>query len=156
MSSLMISQISYWSKLFLTVLTHCGCQWCLLVLFLLVFLLYPLYRTPEILRLSLPVVRCFVELCFRFSKVRFLLYLVLSDDVGLNQTTSTCYLDVSLFAYELNSFLFDMKTNLHAFACFSRAFLLNFRPQPSGHMIKSFSVSTCSLASSTSSSLMGF
>jgi len=31
-----------------------------------------------------------------------------------------------------------MKTILHALACFSRAFLLNFLPQPSGHNIRSF------------------
>jgi hypothetical protein len=49
-----------------------------------------------------------------------------------------CYFEVILLASELNSFLFDMKTNLQALACFSSAFLLNFLPQPSGHGTKSF------------------
>jgi len=44
-----------------------------------------------------------------------------------------CYLLTNLFASELNSFLLDMNTSLQAFACFSKAFRLNFRPQPSVH-----------------------
>lgn len=46
-----------------------------------------------------------------------------------------------LLASELNSFLFDMKTSLQAFACFSSAFRLNFLPHPSGHKTRSFSLS---------------
>ena len=38
--------------------------------------------------------------------------------------------DMQSLAYELNYFLFDIKTNLQAFACFYKAFLLNFLPQP--------------------------
>lgn len=66
---------------------------------------------------------------------------------------TTCSLP-TLLASELNSFLFDMNTNLQAFACFSKAFLLNFRPQPSGHITRSFSLSGGSV-SSCSSSWMG-
>lgn len=44
-----------------------------------------------------------------------------------------CSLFTSLLASELNSFLLDMNTNLQALACFSKAFLLNFLPHPSGH-----------------------
>lgn len=65
-----------------------------------------------------------------------------------------CYLFTSLFASELNSFRFDIKTSLQALACFYRAFLLNFRPQPSGHYIKSFS--PWGIDYSTSSSRIGF
>ena len=50
----------------------------------------------------------------------------------------TCYLEVNLLASELNSFLFDINTNLQAFACFSKGFRLKVRPQPSGHRTKSF------------------
>ena len=42
---------------------------------------------------------------------------------------NTCSFD-TLLAYELNSFLLDINTNLQALTCFSRAFLLNFLPQP--------------------------
>lgn len=52
---------------------------------------------------------------------------------------TACSFVTNLFASELNSFLFDIKTNLQALACFSRAFLLNFLPHPSGHSTRSFS-----------------
>jgi len=40
-----------------------------------------------------------------------------------------------------------MKTNLQAFACFSKAFRLNFLPHPSGHSNKSFSFNPSSFDS---------
>lgn len=63
-------------------------------------------------------------------------------DIKLNLT---CYFDVSLLASELNYFLLDIKTILQALACFYKAFLLNLRPQPSGHITKSVSFSGCYL-----------
>jgi len=65
-----------------------------------------------------------------------------------------CYFVTSLLASELNYFLLDINTNLQALACFYKAFLLNLRPHPSGHSIKSFSPAC--IDSSTSSSLIGF
>ena len=38
--------------------------------------------------------------------------------VALNKIKITCSWEVNLLASELNSFLFDMKTNLHALECF--------------------------------------
>jgi len=66
-----------------------------------------------------------------------------------------CYLEVIRFASELNSFLLDINTNLQALACFSKAFLLNDLPHPSGHLTKSFSLSG-GIDSSASSSRIGF
>lgn len=63
----------------------------------------------------------------------------------------TCSCEVNLLASELNSFLFDMKTNLQALACFSKALRLNFLPHPYGHSTNSFSFSCKSFDSSTSS-----
>ncbi len=68
-------------------------------------------------------------------------------------TKVACSLLTSLFASELNYFLLDIKTNLQAFACFSKAFRLNLRPQPSVHSIKSFS--PCCIDSYTSSYFIG-
>lgn len=45
-------------------------------------------------------------------------------------TMLACSLFTSLFASELNYFLFDIKTSLQALACFYKALRLNFRPQP--------------------------
>jgi len=44
-----------------------------------------------------------------------------------------CYLFTNRFASELNYFLLDINTNLQALACFSKAFLWNFLPQPYVH-----------------------
>ena len=74
------------SELLVAVLANPCRKWSLLVLLvLLVFLLYPLDRTPEVLRLGLPVIGSFVELGLRLAKLRFFLDLVLTDDIGLSE-----------------------------------------------------------------------
>lgn len=119
------------------------------------FLFYSLYCRSEVLRSCFPVVSCLFETFGSgFTKLSFLFLFVLFYYVGLNYTQITCYFEAILFASELNYFLLDMKTILQALACFSRAFRLNLRPQPSGHKIKSVSFSGCSLDYSTSSSLI--
>ena len=122
------------------------------------FLLHASDGRSEVLGSSLPVVTifCLVEpFSSGHSHLLLLLQLRLLGGFGLNRAKNTCSLEMTLLASELNSFLLDMKTNLHAFACFSSAFLLNFLPQPSGHIIKSFSLSGGKV-SSCSSSWMGF
>lgn len=74
------------SELLVAVFANSCRKWSLLVLLvLLVFLLYPLDRTPEVLRLGLPVIGSFVELGLRLAKLRFFLDLVLTDDIGLSE-----------------------------------------------------------------------
>ena len=126
------------------------------LLFLLFF--YRLNCWPEIFRGGFPIVACLIEtLSFSFSKFFLLLNFVLLYDLSLNCNKKiTCSFEVNLLASELNYFLFDMKTNLQALACFSNAFRLNFLPQPSGHSTSSFSLTAWSTDSSTSSSWIGF
>lgn len=108
----------------------------LLLFFFLVFLLllHGFYGSSEILGCGLPIFTgfCGTEPSLAFGHAHFflLLYFGLLGYDDLNRCGVTCSLEVILFASELNSFLFDMNTNLQAFACFSSAFLLNFLPQP--------------------------
>lgn len=113
--------------------------------------------SSKILWSCFPIITSLIEpFTFGFAKLSFF-FLFLLDNICLYHLKITCSLDVILLASELNYFLLDMNTILHAFACFSKAFRLNFRPQPSGQITKSFYVSVWSLDSSTSSSLiMGF
>ncbi len=115
----------------------------LLTLLFLFFLLlfHCFYGRPKVLWCSLPVLASFglIEpLTFRHSHFFLLFDLCLLDESGLNVIAFTCYLEVILLAYELNSLRLDIKTSLQAFACFSKAFLLNLRPQPYGQRTKSF------------------
>ena len=105
------------------------------------FQFYPVLVLSKPLPLVIPI--------FFFSST-----LVCFTICAYNHHKCTCSFP-TLLASELNSFLLDMNTNLQAFACFSKAFLLNFLPQPSGHITKSFSLSGGSV-SSCSSSWIGF
>lgn len=130
----------------------------LLLLLFLLFLLNCVDCGSEVFRCSLPVFASLglVEaLTLRHAHFLLFFQLVLLDESGLYERVCTCYLEVMRFAYELNSFRFDMKTSLHAFACFSKALRLNLRPQPSGHNTRSFSLSA-GRDSSSYCSRMGF
>jgi|JI9StandDraft_2_1071091.scaffolds.fasta_scaffold92491_1 hypothetical protein len=111
---------------------------------LLLFLLDGFNGGPKVLRCGLPVLAglVLVETSLALSHPHFLLLLDLGlfGNRCLTSIQSTCSLETR-FASELNSFLLDINTNLHAFACFSKAFLLNLRPHPSGHITRSFSLS---------------
>lgn len=108
----------------------------LFLFFFLVFLLllHGFYCSSEIFRCGLPILSGFcgteASLTLCHAHFLFLLHFGLLSYDDLNSSGVTCSLEVILFASELNSFLFDMNTNLQAFACFSKAFLLNFLPQP--------------------------
>jgi len=102
-------------------------------------LLHGFDGSSEVLRSSFPVLACLLKsLPSGGSHLLFLPHFLLLGDGGLYLMKVTCSFETNLLASELNSFLFDMKTNLQALACFSSAFLLNFRPQPSGHCTRSF------------------
>ena len=140
----------YFVELFLTVLTHNHLYFLLshvvyinfILLFSLLFLvfLHCLYGWSEVLRGSFPIFTSFGLIkSFASGHSHFFLFLSfgLFSDLSLNKQMLTCSFP-TLLASELNSFLFDINTNLQALACFSKAFLLNFLPQPSGQSTKSF------------------
>lgn len=130
----------------------------LLLFFLLaLFFLSCFQGSPKVLRSCFPIIAClFKSLTLCLPQLLFLLLqLVLLDYLSLYYLSYTCSLEVSLFASELNYFLLDINTNLHAFACFSRAFRLNFRPHPSGHSTNSFSFCIWSVDYSTYSYFIG-
>ena len=140
----------HFAELFLTVLTHHHLYFlffhvvniCFTLLFSLLFLvfLHCLDSWSEVLWRSFPVFTSF-GLIKSFSSGHSHLFLFLSfglfSNLSLNKQMLTCSFP-TLLASELNSFLFDINTNLQALACFSKAFLLNFLPQPSGQSTKSF------------------
>ena len=104
-----------------------------LLSFFFLILLHRLNCWSKIFRGGFPILSSFsfVE-SFALGHSHLLLFFdfILFNDCGLYKIMLTCSFETNRLAYELNSFLFDMKTSLHALACFSRAFLLNFLPQP--------------------------
>ena len=115
----------------------------IIIFFLFLIFLHSFNSWPKIFRGSFPILSSFSLIeSFTSSHSHFLLLFSFSlfDYLCLSISINTCYFP-TLLAYELNSFLFDIKTNLQALACFSKAFLLNFLPHPSGHNTKSFSLS---------------
>ncbi len=109
--------------------------------------------SSEILRCSFPIFTrfCFIKaFSFCHSHFLFFFYLCLLYKSCLYYLYFTCSFEVILFASELNYFLLDIKTNLQAFACFYKAFLLNFLPQPSGHITSRFSSSFADYSASYS------
>ena len=138
-------------ELFLTILTHhhlhlflshvINVNLGLIFLSLLLLIFFHSFNSwSEILWGSFPVLTSF-GLIKTFSPGHSHLFLFLSFSMFCNLSLDKKYVTCSfptLLASELNYFRFDMKTNLHAFTCFSKAFLLNFLPHPSGQSIKSF------------------
>ena len=138
-------------ELFLTILTDHHLDFFLLhvinvnlgLLFLsLLFLIFfhSFNGWSEILWGSFPVLTSFGLIkTFTPGHSHFFLFVSfrLFGNLSLDKKYVTCSFP-TLLASELNYFRFDMKTNLQAFACFSRAFRLNFLPHPSGQSIKSF------------------
>ena len=108
------------------------------------FFLHGLDSSSKIFGSSFPIFSCFClvkSLSSSRSHFLFFFHFSLLNNSSLHIIKNTCSFETTLLASELNSLRFDMKTNLQAFACFYRAFLLNFRPHPSGHITRSFSLS---------------
>lgn len=110
------------------------------LLFLLLLFLHGLDSSSEVLGCCLPILPS-LSLIKALAPCHSHLFLFLKFGLLGNgclcNNKVTCSLEI-LFASELNSFLLDINTNLQALACFSSAFRLNLRPQPSGHITRSF------------------